>query len=284
MRLNSKVTWGLAWTGLAVVLAVPSADFLTGRLGGNGDAAAVLTSDVDPVKTASTVTTVKTENGIRIVPAGGKAPAATPVNKAAGTGKALPDYISGGDSPAETETQIASIDPNPPTPFPYLVRPRVAEVATAPVLTSPAAPAAPVLAAPAAPALTLPAAPALATPAAPVVTAPAVTPEPVVIVDETLTGSIAEPAAPLPPSPIVDDSANWDEETLRDYLERRGILGGGTERSTATVTERSTTYDADGFYMNDGPVDDRVSRETRRQRLDRLFEESGDDPESFTLF
>ncbi len=30
MKLNSKVTWGLAWTGLAVILAVPSADFLTG--------------------------------------------------------------------------------------------------------------------------------------------------------------------------------------------------------------------------------------------------------------
>lgn len=279
MRLNSKVTWGLAWTGLAVVLAVPSADFLTGRLGGSGDAAAVLTSDVDPVKTASTVTTVKTENGIRIVPAGGKAPAATPVNSAAGSGKALPDYISGGESPAESETQIASIDPNPPTPFPYLVRPRVADVVSAPVQSSPV-----VSDVPAAPALSLPAAPVLATPAAPVVTAPAVTPEPLVIVDETLTGSIVEPAAPLPPSPIVDDSANWDEETLRDYLERRGILGDGTERSTATVTERSTTYDADGFTINEGPVDDRVGRETRRQRLDRLFEESGDDPESFTLF
>ncbi len=34
MRLNSKVTWGLAWAGLAVVVAVPSADFLTGKVGG----------------------------------------------------------------------------------------------------------------------------------------------------------------------------------------------------------------------------------------------------------
>ena len=47
MKLNSKVTWGLAWTGLAVVLAVPSVDFLTGRLGSK-DAAAVLTSDIEP--------------------------------------------------------------------------------------------------------------------------------------------------------------------------------------------------------------------------------------------
>ena len=65
MRLNSKVTWGLAWAGLAVVLAVPSADFLTGGFG-KGDNAAVLTSDIEPVKPAETasVTTTKTPNGV----------------------------------------------------------------------------------------------------------------------------------------------------------------------------------------------------------------------------
>ena len=40
----------------------------------------------------------------------------------------------------------------------------------------------------------------------------------------------------------------------------------------------------DGFYLNEGPNGDRMTRETRRQRLERLFEESGDDPDSFTLF
>ena len=49
MRLNSKVTWGLAWTGLAVVLAVPSADFLTGTFGNNK--AGVITSTTEPGKT-----------------------------------------------------------------------------------------------------------------------------------------------------------------------------------------------------------------------------------------
>jgi len=263
MKLNSKVTWGLAWTGLAVVLAVPSADFLTGRLGGGKDAAAVLTSDVEPVKTAAvtpaaalpakTVTTVKTRNGISIVPAGSKPPAGDPVDKALSSGKPLPDYISDGDTPAPAETQVASIDPTPPTPFPSWARPKATP---APVL------------------------------AAPTVTAPVATsPEPVIVDEQTLTGSIASPEAkrPVPPSSIVDDSANWDEETLREYLERRGILEGGSDRSTARVTERSTTYDPDGFYLSDGPNGDRMTRETRRQRLQRLFEES-DDPDSFTLF
>lgn len=253
MRLNSKVTWGLAWTGLAVVLAVPSADFLTGRLAGRGDAAAVLTSDVEPVKTAAitpakTVTTIKTRNGISIVPAG-SSPTSDPVDKLLGNGKPLPSYISG-DTAAKPDTQIASIDPTPPTPFPVWARPKVA-----------------------------------AAPAGPSITSPAVTPEPVVIVDDTaLTGSIAAPAAPTPPAAIVDDSANWDTETLRTYLERRGILEGGDEGSSATVTERSTTYDPDGFYLNQGPNSDRTARETRRQRIERMLRESGDDPSSFTLF
>jgi hypothetical protein len=261
MKLNSKVTWGLAWVGLAVVLAVPSADFLTGRLGGGGDSAAVLTSDVEPVKTApapaKTVTTVKTKDGISIVPAGSTPSAADPAAKVLSNGKPLPDYISDGDTaPTKTETQVASL-PDPavaPTPFPSWARP----VATPePVIST--------------------------------VTAPvtATSPEPVVIVDETQTGSIPGPVVdpgPVPPAAIVDDSQNWDTESLRQYLERRGILEGGRERSTATVTERSNTYDPDGFYLNEGPNGGRTTRETRKQRLDRLFEESGDDPADFTLF
>ena len=261
MRLNSKVTWGLSWAGLALVLAVPSADFLTNAFG-NGQAV-VLTSDVDAVKTAkpadtaaapkpvktASVTTTKTPNGVIITPAGSKLPT-DPVDKFVQSGKKLPDYISDSSaSPAKTtapasETQVAAIDPTPvaPQPFPAWARPVWK--------TAPAAPAV------------------------------IVTPEPTVVVDESLmTGSIAAPAPTLP-SPIVDDAANWQDESLRDYLARRGILDEGGE-SSATVTERSTDYDADGFYLNEGP---NGVRETRRQRILRLLEESGDDPDSITLF
>ena len=259
MRLNPKLTWGLAWAGLAVVVAVPSADFLTGRLGGGPDAAAVLTSDIEPVKTApvapaeplpvKTVTTIKTKDGISIIPAGSKPPPADPVEAMLSSGKPLPDYISDGEASAEAQTQVASIDPAPPTPFPSWARPKPAPA---------------------------PAAPAQATPAA--------TPGPVIVDETTLTGSIAEPRGPVPPAPIVDDSQNWDTETLRDYLERRGILEGGGDRSTARVTERPANYDPDGFYLSDGPNRDRLRRETRRERIQRLFEESDNDPDSFTLF
>lgn len=264
MILSPKIIWGLSWAGLALVLAVPSADILTSALGGGGKSA-VLTSDVDavtpakpaatttpaPVKTA-TVTTTKTPNGVIITPAGSTLPA-NPVDKFTDSGKALPDYISDGGTTAPakpaatTETQVASIDPAPvaPTPFPAWARPSWSPTPAAPVVTT--------------------------TPA-----------EPVVIVDDsTLTGSIAQPE-PVPPA-LIDDSANWQDESLRQYLERRGILEGSTpQQSSATVTQRSTTtYDPNGFYLSDGPnsMDD---RELRRQRILEMLE--AEDPNSFTLF
>ena len=265
MRLSPKLTWGLAWTGLALVLAVPSADFLTGQFGKDGRNAAVLTSDVEPVKTAAvepaapakttTVTTVKTDKGIRIVPAGSTPAAGStdPVEKYLSTGKPLPDYISDGDAPRTVEdeaedTQVAIVTPAPRLPLPATARPRP--------MMGPPAPTAPV----------------------------AAQPDTVIVDESTLTGSLAEPVGPVPPSPIVDDTDNWDTESLRDYLERRGILEGGDEpaRSSATVTERDNDYDPDGFYLNDGPNNDRTSRETRRQRILRMLEES--DGAEFTLF
>lgn len=290
MKLNSKVTWGLAWTGLAVVLAVPSADYLTGRLGVGGGNAAVLTSDIEPVKTASTgVTTIKTENGVTIVPAGVQP--ADQVSKVLSSGKKLPDYITDDAAPAPAaaatppvkttipmnielpkETQVASVPPSAivaPTPFPSWARAKAIAAPAPAVTTTPAATAKPTLAVkPVAPAKT---------------TAPIVAAEPLVIVDETRTGSLNNaPAVPVPPSSIVDDSENWDTDNLREYLERRGILeGGSTTRSRATVTERQTTYDPNGFYLNEGPNAD---RETRRRRIEQMLLESEDEPTGFTLF
>jgi hypothetical protein len=270
MRLSPKLTWGLAWTGLALVLAVPSADFLTGQFGKDGRNAAVLTSDIEPVKTAAVepaapakttkVTTVKTDKGIKIVPAG-STPAAgasdDPVERYLAKGKPLPDFISDGDAPQTGEPntedqQVAIVTPGvvvaPRLPLPATARPR-------PMMGPPA-----------------PTAPA------------AVQPEAVIVDESTLTGSLAEPAGPVPPSPIVDDIDNWDTESLREYLERRGILEGSDEpaRSSATVTQRDDNYDPDGFYLSDGPNSDRTSRETRRQRILRMLQEN--DGGEFTLF
>lgn len=276
MRLNSKVTWGLAWTGLALILAVPSADFLTGHYGADARKAAVLTSDTEPVKpetaaatTAKTATatpaapvlapaktttvrTIKTDKGVTIIPAGSTAPESSasdtdPVDKYLSTGKPLPDYIADEEAPAEA-TEVATASP-------------------APIVTPPRMPL-----------------PATARPKPLPTTAPATTPQPVVIVDEdTLTGSIVVPTSPVPPAPIVDDGLDDESESLREYLERRGILdnGGGGGRSTATVTERDSNYDPDGFFLSEGPNNDRTTRPTRRPRNQLILEE---DDDGFTLF
>jgi len=287
MKLNSKVTWGLAWAGLAVVLAVPSADYLTGQFGLKGNSAAVITSTTDPVTTGTTkvpvlqktaaVTTTVTKTGVKITPAGSKpgAPSLDPVDKFAGSGKQLPDYISDGDStqtattapggkapvlgaPSEEPTQVANLDSSatiaPPTPFPS--RP--------PDLRRPALP------------------------------KPAAPSEPTVIVDE---GSLpvddsampvddsgmpdqlaVTPDGPLPPAGIQDDWRAARDRRLTRYLEQTGLIdeasADGRSSASVTVVQRpSADYDPNGFYLSDGPNN---SKAQRRARIERMLEDDGD--------
>lgn len=280
MKLNSKVTWGLAWAGLAVVLAVPSADYLTGQFGLKGNSAAVITSTTDPVTTGTTgaapqktaaVTTTVTKTGVKIVPAGSAKPGAPtldPVDKFTSSGKTLPDYISDGDStqtattapganapvlgaPSEEPTQVANLDPAatvaPPTPFPR--RP-----------------------------------PDIVRPALPKPTTPA---DPAVIVDEGSLPVDAQdmpeqlavaPDGPLPPAGIQDDWRGARDRRLTRYLEQNGLIDDGSAdgRSSASVTvvqRPSSDYDPNGFYLSDGPNN---SKAQRRARIERMLEDEED--------
>lgn len=281
MKLNSKVTWGLAWAGLAVVLAVPSADYLTGQFGLRGNTAAVITSTTDPVTTGTTkatvlqktaaVTTTVTRTGVKITPAGSKpgAPMLDPVDKFANSGKPLPDYISDGDStetattapgakspmldaPSEEPTQVANLDTAatvaPPTPFPR----RPPDVVR------------------------------------PVLPKPATTTEPTVIVDEGAlpvddTGmpdelAVGPDAGPLPPAGIQDDWRAARDRRLTRYLEQNGLIDqasvdGGSSASVTVVQRPSSDYDPNGFYLSDGPNN---SKAQRRARILRMLEDNGD--------
>ncbi len=289
MRLNSKVTWGLAWAGLALVVAVPSMDFLTGK--GGTEKAATMTSDMDAVKTASvettkTATTKVTSKGVTIIPAGTPV-GEDPVDKLLAKGKKLPSYISGGDETASAEpvkaaprvvvpattsntqvgpqdepTEVASIDPNPepvaPQPYPLSMRPHwtASSTSTATVTPKPA---------------TINKTPA----------APAATGEQPLILDET---AVADREA-IDPTPTGDigatDSAapaRWDSESLAHYLARKGLLDSGSQ-SQASVSYSDTpsgTYDPDGFFLSEGPNGQKI----------RPPAPIGDDepPKSFSLF
>jgi len=266
MRLNSKLTWGLAWTGLAVVLAVPSADFLTGQFGGKASAALV-TSTTDPVKTGSTapmvqktaaVTTKITKTGVTIVPAGSNAPVLDAVDKLVKSGKPVPDYISDGDTAttpvkpvtsSEEPTQVATIEPAAPAvaPIPFPQRP-----------------------------------PDIVRPALPKPTQPAV------IVDEATLAPdedslpdqlIVDPNRPVPPAGIQNDWQKVRDRNLARYLEENGLIDDGSAdgRSSASVTivERpSADYDPNGFYLSDGPNNSRAARRARIQQM--LDDDNGD--------
>lgn len=288
MKLNSKVTWGLAWAGLAVVVAVPSADYVTGALGLKGHSAAVITSTTDPV-TAGTpapqqtaaVTTTVTKTGVKIIPPAATTPGAPvldPVDKYVNRGKPLPDYISDGGSgqtattapatgapgaPAlgtssEQPTQVANVDASatvvPPVPFPR--RP--------PDVVHPSLP------------------------------KPARSVDPTVIVDEgslPLDGGAAPgygdgmpdqlavtPDGPVPPAGIQDDWQNARDRRLTHYLEQNGLLDGASAdgRSSASVTiieHPRSDYDPNGFYLSDGPNNPKAER---RARIMRMLEDSGD--------
>jgi len=287
MKLNSKVTWGLAWAGLAVVLAVPSADYLTGQFGLKGNSAAVITSTTDPVTTGTTtaaqktaaVTTTVSKTGVKIVPAGSAKPGAPtldPVDKFTNSGKALPDYISDGDSPqtattapsvkaptlgtpSEEPTQVANLDTavtaTPPVPFPR----RPPDVIR-PALPKPAAPA-----------------------------------EPAVIVDEGSLPvddggmplddngmpdqlAVGPDAGPLPPAGIQDDWRGARDRRLTRYLEQNGLIdeasADGRSSASVTIVQRpSPDYDPNGFYLSDGPNN---SKAQRRARIMRMLEDDGD--------
>src|SRR5690606_346505 len=111
MKLNSKVTGGLAWAGLVLILAVPSADILTkpsafrAETGGAvGDDAATGGTAID--KTAAVKAPKPATRSI--APA---APAANgdPVESYVASGKKLPAYIS--DAPAAEKVAKAPAAP-----------------------------------------------------------------------------------------------------------------------------------------------------------------------------
>jgi len=289
MRLNSKVTWGLAWAGLAVVLAVPSADYLTGAFGLKSGTAAVFTSTTDPVapvkapavapseQQTAEVTTTVTRTGVTITPAapvlGGSSNSSTdPVNNYLSTGKALPDYISNGDSTAGASA------PAPSTPAPKVVAPGApvigAPSSEEPTQVATAEPAAPLVAP-----VPFPGRPADVV--KPKVTAPA---QPPVIVDETALATqqpdappptqLAVPNGPVPPAGIADDWRAQRNARITRYLERNGLLDDGSTASVTIVPPPSESdYDPNGFYLSDGP---NSARAARRARIEQMLQDDGD--------
>ena len=254
MKINPKVTGALAWTGLVLVLAVPAADML----GGKPEAKATLTSDMDQVKVTDQV---KTASVKPVVPQPVKtetaaAPALTgdPVADFTKSGRKMPSYISGNDGPVvEVSTPAA------PVKKPGTVTVNPDGTIDKPVTTLPATVQEPEVAS-IKPDLVAPVPlPASARPQRQTVTTlPAPTDSPLILDEGTVAST-----GPLPPKDIVPDDRlvtgdeldEWDSGSLADYLARKGLI---SEASTSAAP--SSSYDADGFFLSDGPNGPRRSR------------------------
>lgn len=188
MRLNSKITGGLAWTGLVLVLAVPSADILSSQL--TPQSGLQMTADTDAIETGSI---------------------ADPVETYMSTGKPLPSYISDAPpAPAVRTIPLATSSTQTAATAPLKVTLPVAPEAT-PIETAAIAPA-PVPY------------PASMRPSPPVAAEPVVILDEAEVA-ALEAPVVRRPAAAAAPRVVTqDDLAGWNSGTLADYLARNGLL------------------------------------------------------------
>lgn len=245
--LNRKLTGALAWGGLAVILAVPSADILSAKMAA-------------PAAAPDAITTASIDGASVTVPVVKPVLAPVPVK-----GKPMPSYIS--DPGPETaavkpvapkapeQTAAVSPEPVPPTPMPAHMRPL--PPSTGPQPTQATQPAQPTQVA--------------TVQQPPTATQPLILDEQQVLANEAALDSEPQPLrpkkdVPRPPALVTEDELEgWDSGSLADYLERRGLL------SDASYSEEyvgDETYDPDGFYLSDGP--NKKKRKARRGPPDRF--------------
>jgi hypothetical protein len=270
MKLNSKLTGGLAWAGLVVVLAVPAADLVTGK----GDTAANLTSDMDAIRTATIASpeTVAPQPKPVI-----KRPAAVavPATEVAATsptandpvvdayiqsGKKLPSYIS--DAPTEVASGKPAVTPKLVVPGAQTVKPvEDTQIAALPAQSNAVAP------------IPYPASkrPTAFEQTTVATVAPAETP---LIIDEDAVQRREDAVAAVldedrPTSPRIiesDQLEEWDSGSLADYLERRGLISGKSDEASAGE------FDDDGFFLDDGPNNNSKGRRVvKRVRPNEFF-------------
>ncbi|MDB5527685.1 MAG: hypothetical protein JWR51_788 [Devosia sp.] len=261
MQINRRITNGLAWAGLFVVVAVPVADAVSRQLMGDEPQFAVATVAELPRAEAPVPAPLSQRPHAPVIETAAIAPAQPPVVKQVvpaaakpvaaanpvvdsflSSGKKLPSYITGGDD----EPAQAVVAPAPAKP----VAPAVTKPIVAPVETAVVAPAKPVVA-PEAPVAIDPVEVAALAPAniAPMPMPLSMRPTPVtrplatmprnddiVLPPEVLANNNAQPA-------VVDDLRDWESGPLSEFLARRRAQ---QQSSSATVTSERAF--PDGYY------------------------------------
>lgn len=252
MKIDRRITNGLAWAGVILVVGVPAADLLSAQF--SGDAAPAQVAVISPVAPVPAplsqrpdAPVAKPKPAVAVVapakpvsPAVTK-PAAPPAAQTADVvdnflqgGKALPSYITGGGAtPAPTQVAVTQ-----PVRTPIVTTPAVTPSATAPGVD-------PVQVAAIPPQKIAPTPMPLAMRPAPIQVPVAVTAPDDIIIPPGLT--------PRQPATVTAaDLDDWETGPLSEFLARKQGQG-----SSAAVT---SDYDANGFFLDQGPAPVRRDR------------------------
>jgi hypothetical protein len=251
MALNSKIIGGLAWTGLAVILAIPSADIVSAQL--SPKSSLTVTSDSAEVQSISVAPMAPATDPIET------ASIANPVDRFEQTGKPLPSYIS--DAPAATAAA-----PRQPTVkiLPPSGSPGVPVTVTVPSLTPAETEVAAVeaIAPIPAPASMRPKAPTRPITVTPTIDQPVIVEEDVASIPQTALPPVRRPPVAVEPRHVTEDQlAGWTSGSLADYLAQEGLL-----EDTQYTESSSAEYDADGFFLDEGPNGNRTIRSHSRDK------------------
>jgi hypothetical protein len=273
--MDRRITGGLAWAGLLLIVAVPSADLITQQFS-SGSALSVTPAKMPVVEAKKLpVVAVVTEKApvpaVKKTPVADKTPiaAVAPVADAAPApkkGKPMPSYISDGKQ-GETIEDIAIVTPKAEAK-PALAPARVIPGAT-PVTGDANGPKVIISAPTARPPVTVPAPEQVASiPADPVAVdapipmpasmRPASVPRPQN--DAMRTGAITpvNQSGYDNSSDIVssDELADWESGPLEEFLAKR--------RGDKRVQVQPDNYDPNGFFLSDGP-------NSRGRLVERMF-------------
>jgi len=254
MQIDRRLTNGLAWAGVVLVIGVPLADFVSARMLDEPATVAVVTDAVTPVPASerpaapAPAATKTAEAEVKPAPEPVTKPSAPgdAVGNYLASGRKLPSYISGGDAAKETAaTPTPTVAPRAP-----VTTQEPAETAAAPV--PPPAPAPVVEEQPTTVAALQPQKiapvpmPLSMRPrpvAQPLATAPV--PEAIVIPEQ----EFADYNAPV----TADDLADWESGPLSEFLAaRQGRDNPRTERRSQVTYERNG-----GFFLDQAPLDTR---------------------------
>lgn len=266
MKLDRRLTNGLAWAGALLVIGIPAADYVTGTFAGTPSVAVVDAEAEAPTPVATRPVTATTSPS---APAAAKPQAvanADPVNGLLQSGKPLPSYITGGDKPATPAKPVAAT-PAKPASTPTVQQPNQPTQASTPTVT------------PTRPTITTPdqQVAALPTKDAPIpmplsmrprpVSVPLASTEAPLIIDQPTVPNNLPPAS-LPqaqqmPNDFVtsQDLDTWESGPLSDFLANRN------RRSSANYTVQQNApppppepvygYDSSGFWLDQAPQGDR---------------------------